>query len=160
MRVLAGPQNEQELSIIGAGLRKAGFDVREHVLPAAAVQDAELQASFTGLFGTGHQSGEYTLPIYASSGIPRAENRWIGTNRGAWSNPQYDRWAEALPTTLPRPERIQLITQMARLLSEEVPFISMYFSVDVVAHTAALKGPQIVAPDTTTNWNVHDWELR
>ncbi len=52
------------------------------------------------------------------------------------------------------------MTQMAKLLNEEVPFIPMYFSVDVVAHTAALRGPQIVAPDTSTNWNVHEWEFR
>jgi peptide/nickel transport system substrate-binding protein len=160
MRVLAGAQNEQELSIIGAGLRKVGFDVRESVLPAAAVQDAEVQSTFTGLFGTGHQSGEQVMSVYSSAGISRPENRWTGTNRGGWSTPESDRLSTQLLSTLDRDERIQLVAQMARILSEEVPFIPMYFSVDVVAHTAALKGPQIVAPDTATNWNVHQWEFR
>ncbi len=158
MRVLAGAQNEQELSIIGAGLRQVGFDVRESVLPAAALQDAELQANFSGLFGTGFQSGEAALPIFSSALIPRPENRWTGTNRGGWSTPEYDRLSETLQMTIDRTERVRLIAEMSRILSQEVPVVPLYFSVDVVAHTAALRGPQIVAPDTATNWNVHQWE--
>ena len=49
---------------------------------------------------------------------------------------------------------------MARIYSDEVPGISMYFNAVPAAHVAALKGPQTVAPNVDLAWNVQEWELQ
>ena len=48
---------------------------------------------------------------------------------------------------------------MAKLLSEELPTITYYFSPDGVAFVGGLTGPQIVVPDVATTWNIHEWRL-
>jgi peptide/nickel transport system substrate-binding protein len=160
LRVIAGAQNEQELSILGSAWRQLGFDVRESVLPTAQAQDGQTQAMFPSLFNTGGGSGERALAAFRTDGIPRPENRWTGTNRGAWSNAAYDGLAGAFLTTLDQRERVQQIAQMSRILTEELPMLSLYFSLDVLAHVTGLTGPQIVAPDTFTTWNIHEWEFQ
>lgn len=160
LRVLTGTQQEVELAILGSQWRQFGLEMHEGVIPAVQAQDAQLQATLPGLFAGGAGSGERALPNFHSSGIPRPENRWTGRNFGGWSNSEYDRLAETFLTTLPRAQRVQQIIQMAKILSEELPTISYYFSPDGVAHLAALRGPQIVVPDVPTTWNIHEWEFR
>ena len=45
----------------------------------------------------------------------------------------------------------------AKLYSDEVPSIPLYYNVRVIPHVAALTGPVAMAPPL---WNVHLWELR
>jgi peptide/nickel transport system substrate-binding protein len=156
----ASSQNESELSILGAGWRQAGFDVNESVMPAAQAQDGQARSSFPGLSTISFPLGEETLAAASTVGIPRPENRWTGRNRGSWSNPEFDRFADAFTTTLDQQQRVQLIGQLVRIFTEELPGIPLYFSPTPIVHAAALKGPQNVAPATDIAWNVHEWELR
>jgi ABC-type transport system substrate-binding protein len=106
--------------------------------------------------------GESGLTNFTASSIPRPENRWFGNNRGAWANPDYDRLAESFNSTLDQNERVQQMAQMVKLLSEQLPAISLYYDVGAVPHVAALRGPRPVGPDTSglIAWNIQDWELR
>lgn len=160
VKVIAHTQNEAEMHIMAAVWRQAGFDVREAVLPAAQAQDGQVRATFSSMFTTGGPLGEDTLPRLGSAGIPRPENRWNGLNRSSWSNAEYDRLAEAYSTTLDRNERIQQIVRMMQIFTAELPALAVNFNPGVTAHVAALKGPQVVAPEGATSWNVHEWELR
>ena len=45
---------------------------------------------------------------------------------------------------------------MMRLVNDEVPGFVMYFDAKVMAHVAALRGPQ----PRNTLWNIHAWEIR
>jgi peptide/nickel transport system substrate-binding protein len=160
LRVLTGAQQEVELPLLGSQLRQAGFEVKEGVIPAVQAQDAQLQATLPAFFAGGAASGERALPNFHARSIPKAENRWSGRNYSGWSNPDYDRLVESFLSTLPRPERVQQIVQMAKMLSEELPAITYYFSPDGVAFVAALHGPQIVVPDVATTWSIHEWEFQ
>lgn len=53
------------------------------------------------------------------------------------------------------------MAQMTRLLSEELPALSLYYDVGVVPHVSALGGPGPVGPDTSAlvAWNVQEWTL-
>ncbi|MPZ15630.1 MAG: hypothetical protein GEU73_14615 [Chloroflexi bacterium] len=160
LQVLTGAQQEVELPLLGSQLRQAGFDVQESVIPAVQAQNAELQATLPAFFAGGGASGERALPNFHRNAIPKAENRWAGRNYSGWSSPEYDRLAESFLSTLPRPERIQQIVQMAKILSDELPAIPYYFSPDGVAFVAELTGPQVVVPDVATTWNIHEWQLQ
>jgi peptide/nickel transport system substrate-binding protein len=152
-------QNEAELSILGSGWRQAGFDVSEAIFPVAQSQDRQARASFPGLFTYSTPLGEKTLAAQTSTLTPRPENRWSGFNRGAWSNPEFDRVAERFNTALDEPQRVQLIAQMIRIYSAELPAIPLYFNPIPVAHSSALTGPQNVAPEADIAWNVYQWEI-
>jgi peptide/nickel transport system substrate-binding protein len=156
----AAADNVAETSILASGWRDAGFDVREATLPAALTQDGEQRSTFASIFTNNTTIGEPTVIGFTTAGIPRSDNRWVGTNRGGWSNPEYDRLAQAFNTTLERNERAQQLAQLARIFTDDVPSISLFFRTQPWAFVAALRGPRLVAPEANMAWSMHEWEFR
>lgn len=161
LKVNASPLYENERSIMASAWRQAGFDVQEAALPAAQAQDGQARATFPGLYAFSTGLGESALPNFTTALTPRPDNRWFGNNRGAWANADYDRLSDAFNSTLDRDQRIQQMAQMTKILSEELPAISLYYDLGIVAHLASVRGPVQVGPDTSglVAWNVVDWDL-
>lgn len=154
------PYSERELLIQAAGWRSAGFEVQESVIPAAQAQDAQLGATFPTMLTRTTFGGLTTMVDFTSAGIPRAENRWRGVNRGGWVNPEYDRLVDAFSGTLDAAQRAEQVTQMIRVYTDELPAIPLYFFGSVFAYVSALRGPQKVPVETDQLWNVHRWEFQ
>jgi peptide/nickel transport system substrate-binding protein len=128
------------------------------VWPANLSSDAQMRNTHPSLSVTGGQSGEIRLVEHTTETLPTAQNRWIGTNRGGWTNPEFDRFAQQFNVTLDRRERNALLAQMARIFSEEVAVISLYFNPTTTAFVSSLKGPKPAVPDGTMSWDIFDWE--
>lgn len=97
---------------------------------------------------------------HTSSGIPRAETRWTGGNRGGWSNLEYDRLVAAFTTTLERSERIQQVAQLTKIFSEDVAAVSLFHTTQVTAHVAGLRGPRVVASTALMSWDIQEWQFQ
>lgn len=153
-----GGHDEQVLAIMADGWRRVGFDVAPRVIPTAQLFQGEFRSSFPALLNSsGAESGDeqfFGRGLHSRS-IPRAENRWTGSNSGNYSNAQLDRSAELFETTLDRRERDRLVIDMARLVNEDLPILTLLYDFDITAWVAALKGPRAVAHKE--NWNVHEW---
>lgn len=104
--------------------------------------------------------GEVALSRFTTDQIPRPENRWTGNNRGGWSNTEFDRLSDAFTVALDPAERMRGIIQMAKIFTEEVPGISLYFNAIPIAFVAELKGPRESVPEADWSWNVHEWDFR
>jgi peptide/nickel transport system substrate-binding protein len=152
------PQNESEMAIVTATWRQLGFDMKEIVYPAVQARDYQLRNIYASFIAASGPPGERTLVEHKSAEIPTPANRWNGSNRGGWSNPEFDRLADAFDATLDRAQRGQLVVQMARIFSEDAAVLSLYFNPSITAHVAALRGPTIVAPTIDVGWNVHEWQ--
>jgi peptide/nickel transport system substrate-binding protein len=155
----ASAKNEQENAVIVDSLRKSGFDATSHVVSAAQLADGRTLATTPGLSTRGHSK---PLLDYTTDQIQSPENRWRGGNRGGWSNPAYDRTVEAYSSALDRTDRIRNAAELERIFTEELPSIPHWFSPNVTAHVATLKGPVArVMPETTAGTlRVHEWEWR
>jgi ABC-type transport system substrate-binding protein len=81
----------------------------------------------------------------------------VGSNRGGWSNPEYDRLLTIFSTTLDRNERMELVRSMLKIYSEEMPLISTFFSTGKDAMLNELKGPVATAPEANMPWNIQEW---
>ena len=156
----AAPDNEAELSVIASLWRQAGFNFQEAVLPVAQAQDAQLRATFTGVYTNSTPALEGTLVSLNATNVPSAENRWRGSNRGGWVHHEFSRLVDAFTTTLDPAVRTQQVEQMARIFGEELPAVSLYFRAQAWAHAASLVGPRSLPPESNIGWNVHEWELR
>ena len=153
------PQNENEMHIMGATWRQAGFDVAERVWAANLSGDTQMRATHPSLSNSSAGAGtpgDLTLAEYTT--VPSAQNRWAGTNRGGWTNPEFSRFAEQFNTTLARDERAPLLVQMARIFTDDAPVISLYFNPTTTAFVSSLKGPKAAVPEGTMAWDVYDWE--
>lgn len=133
-----GSTAESELiqQILLSGWRAGGFDMKAHILSSIEQRDSRLRAERTGLY-TGDGGSLLTL---GSEHIPRVENRWTGSNRGSYSNPDYDRLLNIWNTTLDQNERVSAMIEMARISSEDLPSIPLNYILQVTPHVAALKG--------------------
>ena len=158
MTTFQSPQNENEMHIVAAGWRQVGIDVAELVWAANLSSDAQMRNVHPSLSATGGQSGEIRLIEHTTATVPTAQNRWQGTNRGGWTNPEFDRLAEQFNVTLDRRERSTLLGQMARVFSDEAAVISLYFNPTTTAFVSMLKGPKPAIPDGTMSWDIHEWE--
>jgi peptide/nickel transport system substrate-binding protein len=159
LKTNAAADQEAEMTVLASGWRQLGFDIRDSVLPVALARDNQVRASFPGMFA--FSSGVSGAVFNQTSArIPRPENRWLGGNRGGWSNPEYDRLAEAYGTTLDREERSRLLVDISRLYADEFPTIPLFFRSEVYAFVAALRGPRAVPPETYMAWDIQTWDLR
>lgn len=162
LKSLAGGDNETERTIVAHGWRQVGFDIHEAALPAPLGQDGQSRATFATLYSYSQNAAEGNIVSgFTTATIPRADNRWIGENRPGWSNAEYDRLVQAFNSTLDPNERIQQRVRIARLLSEELPVIPLYFQLTPGPFVSAFRGPVPVSPAITSgalSWNIHEWE--
>lgn len=54
----------------------------------------------------------------------------------------------------------QRLAHWRGIYSEELPAISLYFQLTVIAHAATLEGLPQITPEGSAAWNVHEWEFR
>lgn len=161
LRATAAGQEERENAILADVWRRAGIDVHSRLLSQVEDRDRQIRATFPAFAAanTGLDEGTLYLKLY-SANAATAATRWAGSNRGGWSNREYDRLYELITTSLDRAERTQAIVQAAKLVSEEAPMFPLYYNYLVQAHVAELRGPRAYAPGGNATWNVHEWEFK
>ncbi len=148
-------ENNLEGPILAERWRRAGIDAAEIVFPETRLPDGEYRATFQSL----QWGGNGNIMRLLTSTIPTPENRWVGTNRGAWTNPAFDRLYDSYTTTLSRSEQRQYLVQMMKLASEELPVFTTFHGASVgTTHIAALAGVREGAAQVSdATWNVHEW---
>lgn len=161
VRINAAGQNEAEATIMADSLRRAGMESSVYVIPQALTTDAQFRASFPSLTGTGSElSGDPPVGNLTAAEIPGPDNRWRGSNRGGFNNPEFERLASAYDATLERTARNQLVVQLMKVVSEDLPAIPLYYNLGAQAHSADLHGPLLSASTAGAVWNIHQWEFR
>ena len=159
IKTSASVDNEAETSIMANTWRQAGFDFQQAVLPAALAQDGQARATFPTLYSFGTSVGEPMLAGMNTAGISRPENRFSGSNRGGWSNGEFDILSDTLGQTLDPDRRAQVIAQMTAMVSREAVTIPLYFYGNPVAATSAVVGPSPVVQETPFEWNIYEWQI-
>jgi peptide/nickel transport system substrate-binding protein len=153
---------ERMQAILSDSWRRAGFDVRTLVMGVQQFTQQETRHTLPGL-GYAFFQGEKG---FISAEIGSAANRWTGTNRTGWSNPDYDRIYAAWNSSLDSGERSKNVVQMMTIVSQNVPGYALYFSEQVHSFVSTLRGPTdgkessgfgATSKGTTVYWNIQDW---
>jgi peptide/nickel transport system substrate-binding protein len=160
MKTTAGSDSEAEMAAIADGWRTAGFDIVQSPVPSALAQDLEVRAAYSGMYLIASPGSERTVVSFRSDSVPMPENRWRGINRSGWSSIEYSSLAERFNSTLDVPGRKELLAQMARIFTDDVAAISLFFRPQVWAHAASVHGPHEGSSETNLAWDMHRWELR
>ncbi len=160
IKVNANRDYEAEMAALGAGWRRVGFDMREAVNPISLSQNNEARATYSGLFSFNTNAGENAAATLSTANIARAETRWQGSNRGGYSNPAYDRLIDALSSALDRSEHTRLLTEVAKVYSDDLPAISLFFPAQPWIFVPNIAGPAVVPGEANMSWNIHDWAWR
>lgn len=149
-------EQQNELVILVDGWRRAGFNASISVTPPALATDNEYRAFLPALAVTKSSVADRTVASkYATETIATPENRYGGTNKGGYSNPEYDRLYTTFTGSLDREEQSSLMVQMLRMASEDLPGLPLYYDLRVTAHVSPLHGPL-----SSNFWNIHEWVWR
>jgi len=156
IRGFVGGQEEREMAILADGWRKAGADVAELSVPPAQGLSGEVRSTFPALAANFFGAGRYGSPeFFVTSAISRADNGWVGNNRGGWSNPVFDRLNEQLNATLEPEGQRRILADLWKTLSEDLGGLPTYYNNGVRAYVTELSGPL-----PSTYWNLSQWEWK
>jgi len=155
----SGGSGEQEVATLADEWQKNGFTIEQKIIPAALSLDVESRGSFPGLFVTTNRATERTAVSPIPGNIPNPENNWRGGSQTSWTHPTYTTLVSQFTASLVPDERAEVLSQMARVFTDDVGGISLHFQPTPLAIVAALRGPRAGASETNIWWNVQEWEL-
>jgi peptide/nickel transport system substrate-binding protein len=152
--------------IIGANWKQIGINATYEQRTAAALRDRQDRATFSGVDVSSNPMGVAAVVRRISTlNIPTAENSWVGTNRGGYSNPAWDDLEQRLLSALDESTRLDIERDLLRLYTTDLPLLPLYFRNDLVPVGGGLTGP---VPNTGVahrgfilhTWNIHEWDLQ
>jgi peptide/nickel transport system substrate-binding protein len=99
------------------------------------------------------------LTWFLSREIPTAENRYRGSNFMRYANPELDALVDRFFVTIPEPGRIELLKQIAHLVTDQAVFINLYHPVfpALVSNRVQDFTPRTVYAQT---WDAQLWDIR
>jgi peptide/nickel transport system substrate-binding protein len=156
---ISGTLFERTQAILGETWSRAGIETTSRIQSPAMLRDNEAAVTFSGLSTRALGGGEPNLTMFTTAQIGSPTNRWLGNNRGAWSNADFDRLFDLFETTLDRTERDRHVIGMVQITSEQLPAFGLYFNTEVLGHLAKVRGPGVGVLGRLPLWNVHEWEL-
>jgi peptide/nickel transport system substrate-binding protein len=162
LAIQSGGINERQAALQADAWRRSGIETTIETFPPARAGDFEFRATFPAMQSTAYPARWQQQFHYLSSAeIGSPQNRWVGFNRGGWSNAEYDRLSEAYNTTLDANERTRQAIQMERLRAEDMAVLPLYFNPSAAVHLAAVQGPDAnLASEELLTVNITAWELR
>ncbi|MPZ16008.1 MAG: hypothetical protein GEU73_16565, partial [Chloroflexi bacterium] len=155
---------EKEATIIQQDWEAIGIEGHLEVLSDALLRDPEARANFTGVAVNGNPMGGVSaVRRFATEQIPAPANRWSGTNRGAFSSPEWDDVGARIRTALDEGQRLQLERQLLSVFSAELPALPIQYELQAVP-VAGFRGwvPITGSPHTGNimhTTNIHEWEI-
>jgi peptide/nickel transport system substrate-binding protein len=149
----------REALILADSWKRAGIEAPVWTLSAAEQLNQELGSTYPALRITRAAIDAYPFNGISSANISRPATRWLGANRGGYSDPEIDRLTQAYDTSLDRHERNRAVVQAMKLLSDQAVYFPLYHAYDVVAHAGALSGPR-AARQRNALWKVEAWHWK
>lgn len=129
------------------------------------LRDARARAMFTGLDPSGQPMGGLSaVRRFITDATPAESNRWSGTNRGGYSNPEWDAIGERMRVALVEEDRLNMERDLVRIFTTNVPALPLYFQVQAIPVSSALTGFQAVRGVAHTGQimhtgNIHEWDI-
>jgi peptide/nickel transport system substrate-binding protein len=156
--------NVKEGEAVAAQWRASGLQTTTGIVPdnAPSAVRNEMRHTFTGVLAGPLRDTHEALEAFITSQIGTQNNRWVGANRGGYSNPAFDALYDRSLVTLNAGEREGLIADMLKIEVDDA--VSMHLFYDMQQQTLAfrkgVRGPGPVAPvQLATSWNIHTWEI-
>jgi ABC-type oligopeptide transport system substrate-binding subunit len=136
--------------------------VEQLVLSPAQNRDDRFRVSYPSFsVATFPPSFEFTVRHLHSTNCPGEASRWRGNNRGCYQDAENDRLIEALDLAINPGEQQRLYRELARLRSEQLPELPLYFVINLTVFREGVTGVKGVArPRGGLGWNVLEWDVQ
>jgi peptide/nickel transport system substrate-binding protein len=134
-----------------------GVSTEQLIVPIQRISDREYVSTFPGFRMMRQPNAANSLSRLRSNLTPTAENRYVGSNYARYQSPEFDALIDRFYATIPRPERIEMMRQIMRHISDNLNLMGLFYDGDFMfAHNRL----QNVNGNETEVWNVHQWDAR
>jgi peptide/nickel transport system substrate-binding protein len=135
-----------------------GVGVENVIIPRQRSDDREYRSTRPG-FELVRQPNDLTegaLRRFHGQEAALPENNFRGQNRTRYASPELDSLVDRYLSTVPRPERMEILRQMVRHVSEQLPIMGLTYGVE-----SMLIAKRIVNVDAdVASRNGHEWDVR
>ena len=153
---------EQVQAATIAHWKAVGVEVQIKNVTRRQIADEERRANPPTLqWRERNNSDEYFYTQLSSANIPKAEDKYAGQNFAGWNNPRADEITNRLEEILLQPGARLLKAELMRLLSQDLPWLPLYYFSEHVTVRSNVKGVeprQAAGVRNATVWNIHRWE--
>jgi peptide/nickel transport system substrate-binding protein len=159
---VTGQETTRVIAIIADYWKELGVQVEQTAVPRAQYNDLKYRAGFPGFLYAGI-SIERTnvLRRVSARQCPTAESQWVGTSLGCYQNPDLERIIDGIYSTIEPAEQQTLWRSFAKLQSEDLPVLPMFFRVIVTVFREGVTGVKgHTQPQTRLTWNIAEWDVR
>jgi peptide/nickel transport system substrate-binding protein len=159
---VAGQETTRVIAILADYWKEVGAQVEQTTVPRAQYQDLRYRASFPGFLYAGI-SVERTnvLRRVSARQCPTAETQWVGTSLGCYQNADLERLIDGIYSAIEPAEQQRLWREFARVQSEDLPVLPMFFRVIVTVFRDGVTGVKgHTQPQTRLTWNIAEWDVR
>lgn len=136
---------------------RLGVSAEPVLVPAQRIIDRDYVATYPGFRMMRQPNKASDLSRLRSSLTPLPENRYVGSNYARYVSPEFDSLIDRYLTTIPKPERLQVLRQATRYISENLNLMGLFFDADFVFASNRLY--KITANETQA-WDVHEWDVK
>lgn len=149
---------ENEATLVADNWKAAGVVSNPYRIPPARQRDLEHRNSFPGA-NTGSRSIHPENFDFVTEELPRADQGWLGSNRGSFVDPEVDRLHQIWTTSLREQERRDAQIALHKRMSELAGFGPLFYGVEVILARSNVRGPVgNYGPQIGVTWNIFEWE--
>jgi peptide/nickel transport system substrate-binding protein len=149
---------EKVQQVIADEWARVGLVGQPLVVPEQSVNDRAYQSSFPGFYF--RFGGPEQIVNWVSQQTPLPENNFVGNNTMRYRNPEYDALVQRFVNTIPRAERIVLLSQMVQHTTEQLVPIPLYHEPEPVFINNRLVNAAGRRGTSVQTWNAQEWDLK
>src|SRR5207302_6621559 len=139
--------------LIASNWKAVGIDATTYIVPRALAGNPELDATFPG----GRTSNRPITPdnfSWTSAQIPLEKNRWLGQNRGSFSDSEVDRLNDAVLTATSSSAFTESTVGLHQRMSELLGTLPLFYPADDIVVRNPIKGPAGHFSYPCYSWNI------
>ncbi|OFZ29666.1 MAG: ABC transporter substrate-binding protein [Bdellovibrionales bacterium RIFCSPHIGHO2_01_FULL_40_29] len=96
---------------------------------------------------------------FSSKNIPTAKTGWSGQNYMGWKNAKVDTLLESLDTEFKPEKRVEIIHEVLKAYTDEVPVLPLYYRSDVAVIPTQMKGYKLTGHQFPETNEVEKWTV-
>ena len=142
--------------------QRSGVAARPVVEPTqmSGAERREYIAARPAFLLTRQESDVGGLPRLHGSETPLPENNFVGGNTARYMNSEFDALLDRLFTTVPRPERADVLRQIIHHISDQLIMLPLYYGAEPAAIGHRLVNVGVKPSGGTQAWNATEWDVK
>ncbi len=135
--------------------QRVGVTIEPVVIPVQRLTDVEYRTTHPSFEVVRYRSGAGRVEQLHGSAAPLPTNRFTGTNRSRYINPEFDALIDNYLATIPWEPRMRALGQVVHHISDQLNVMGLFYDVRPTLIGNRLQNAYVQNP----TWNVHEWNL-